>query len=72
MGINDLNRRIGVLQKRLQEVEAANVHLKGQIDELSQFILKEFVNEIGANGVNEGACELAVRLLKRLKLAVVR
>lgn len=45
-------------------------YLRGQIEELANFILENFPNEPGGIGKSEGAIEVAIRLLKHQVVVV--
>lgn len=52
----------------LQQLEIANIPLEKQVDLLAQFLIENFEGEIGNNkSGGEGAIEMSVRLLTRLK-----
>lgn len=52
----------------LKQLEPKNIPLEKQIDLLAQFLIENFEQDIGNNkGAGEGAIEMAVRLLIKLK-----
>ena len=53
----------------LKDFSADNIPIQKQVDNLAQFMIENFEDEIGKNGMRngEGAIEMAVRLLLELK-----
>ncbi len=55
----------------LKDFSANNIPTQKQVDNLAQFLIENFENEIGKNGNEngngEGAIEMAVRLLLKFK-----
>jgi len=56
----------------LKDFSPDNIPTQKQVDLLAQFLIENFENEIGKNGKGngEGAIEMAVRLLLKLKVDI--
>ena len=52
----------------MKQLEIANIPLEKQVDLLAQFLIENFEKDIGnGKGSGEGAIEMAIRLLSKLK-----
>ena len=52
----------------LEQLKPDNIPIRKQIDLLATYLMRNFDDKIGNEGVGEGAIEMAVRLLEEYKI----